>query len=105
MSRVEWKCPGLPVYKDRPAAGSRGGGGTLSVQRRWGIVCSEEVGHCLFRGGGTLSVQRRWDIVCSEEVGHCLFRGGGTLSVQIKWDITCSEEVGHSMFFSEVTLR
>ena len=34
-----WEWPGLPVYKDRPAAGSRGGG-AMSVQRRWGDVCS-----------------------------------------------------------------
>ena len=76
----------LPVCTDRPLVDSRGGG-TLSGQTRWDIVCSEEVGHCLVRGGGTLSVQRRltlsvqrrWDIACSEEVGHCLFRGGGTL--------------------------
>ena len=45
----------------------------MSVQRRWGDVCSEEVGRCLFRGGGAMSVQRRWGDVCSEEVGRCLF--------------------------------
>ena len=51
----------------------------MSVQRRWGNVCSEEVGQCLFRGDGTLSVQRRWDIICSDEVGQCLFYSAVTL--------------------------
>ena len=78
-----WQCPGLSVCKDRPAAGSRGDG-AMSVQRRWDIVCSEEVGHCLFRGDGAMSVQRRWGNVCSEEVGHCLFRLGGAMSVPLR---------------------
>ena len=45
----------------------------MSVQRRWDIVCSEEVGHCVFREGGTLSVQRRWDNVCSTPQSHLVY--------------------------------
>ena len=41
---------------------------------RWAVVCTGEVGGCLYRLGGWLFVQVRWADVCTGEVGGCLYR-------------------------------